>query len=92
MIAECELYAGSGYRYISFLVENSPLPTGITIDDNGSVTIPAAQTKDIVVNVNNQRKKVFKNLNTGSTYYVYYAVLNAKGVSGISDGKAMLCG
>jgi hypothetical protein len=91
MVAECELY-GTGYRYISFLVENSSLPAGVLVDDNGNITIPAGVTVNIVINVSLQRKKLFKGLTPGSNYNVYYVVVNAKGASGISAGKAMMCG
>jgi len=91
MVAECELY-GTGYRYISFLVENNSLPAGVLVDDNGNITIPAGVTVDIVINVSLQRKKLFKGLTPGSNYTVYYVVLNTKGASGISAGKTMMCG
>lgn len=91
MVAECELY-GTGYRYISFLVESNPLPAGVLVDDNGNITIPAGVTVDVVINVSLQRKKLFKGLTPGSNYTVYYVVLNTKGASGISAGKAMMCG
>ena len=91
MVAECELY-GNGYRYISFLVENNPLPAGVLVDDNGNITIPAGVTVDIVINVSLQRKKLFKGLTPGSNYNVYYVVVNTKGASGVSAGKTKMCG
>ena len=91
MVAECELY-GTGYRYISFLVENNPLPAGVLVDDAGNITIPAGVTVAIVVNVSLQRKKLFKGLTPGSNYNVYYVVVNTKGVSGVSASKTMMCG
>lgn len=91
MVAECELYSGGDYKYIAILIENSPLPTGIGVDDRGSISVPRGLMIPVVINANCQRQKVFKGLNSGSTYYMYYVVLNDKGASGISAGKAMLC-
>ena len=91
MVAECETYP-TICNYITLLVENNSLPAGVTVDDAGNITLPKGLTIDVSININAQRKKLFKGLTTGSTYYVYYVVVNSKGASGISAGKSMLCG
>ena len=91
MVAECEKYPND-CKFITFLVENNELPAGIVVDDAGNVFIPSGLTVAISINIDTKRKKLFKGLNTGSNYYVYYVVVNTKGASGISDGKKMLCG
>ena len=91
MVSECEAYA-TGSKYITFLVENNELPAGIEVDDAGNILIPSALTVAISINIDTKRRKTFKGLNSGSTYYVYYVVVNTKGSSGISDGKKCLCG
>ena len=91
MVAECETYP-TGCRYITLLVENNPLPAGVEVDDNGNVAVPANTSVAVSINIDTKRRKLFKGLKTGSTYYVYYVVVNTKGASGVSDGKSMLCG
>jgi hypothetical protein len=91
MIAECEAYP-STCNFITLLTENNPLPASVVVDTTGNITIPNGATMDIVINANKLRRKLFTGLTTGSTYYVYYIIINSKGASSISEGKKMLCG
>jgi hypothetical protein len=60
------------------------------IDDSKRLEIAAGETF-VLVDVSKSRKKTFEGLTAGSTYYVYYFIGNAKGVSQLTEVKSIMC-
>ena len=100
LYAECE-NVPFATSYISILTANQPLPPNVALNAVGQIVFSdsganAMNNENIVsqgrIDINASRKKTFKNLVPGVTYYVAFVAINSAGVSGISLSVGLLCG
>jgi len=85
MITECETF-DKNCQYGCIVSEGQPLPAGIAITADGLLFLPAGLTNRIIFNLNRERVKKFTGLTKRVDYYFYYFVINAAGVSPLSEG------
>lgn len=93
LIADCTPTDGAMFNG-AILVANEELPVGIVISDGGQIVVEeegpvsaaAASEIKFILDLNKGRKKSFKNLQVGVTYYVYFWATNTAGVSILSEG------
>ncbi|MGE0635278.1 MAG: hypothetical protein AB7G44_17455 [Bacteroidia bacterium] len=88
LISECGVVKDAEY-YGAILSIGKPLPQGFYLPEWGQIRIHTKNTAmaelDFILDVSKLRKKSFRNLQAGVTYYVYYWAGNAKGVSPLSN-------
>ena len=85
-----EIPSIKGYGTINYgciVSEGAPL-SAITIND-GQITL-TDNTATVRIDFNKSRKKLFKSLTIGTTYYFYVYATNAVSVSPISDSKTVM--
>ena len=90
LASDCEKFP-DGTHYVGILCEGAAIPADVTVDDSGVVEIPSTTTIRIIVHTSKQRKKIFKNLKSGTYYYCYYFILNKNGASAISNQAKTMC-
>jgi len=90
LTSDCEVFP-FGTSFVGILCEGGPLPADVTVDAEGAVVIPSTTTIRIFVHTSKQRKKVYRNLKSGTYYYCYYFVINNQGVSVISNQAKTMC-
>ena len=90
MKAECESY-GVNFKY-GCIVSDVLLPATIFINAAGQVSIPSGTLANLIIDLNQERKKQFMGLTSGAFYYFYFYVVNAAGVSTLSVVKSLRCG
>ena len=78
------------------VTEGAPLPPWLTITPDGKIVFikgsdPVPQYDSIRIDLTTQRVKHFTGLTRGSTYYFYYWVVNAAGVSPLSEPTMVVC-
>jgi len=102
LISDCAVVAGAE-SYGALLVANNPLPAGIVISDGGQIIYENNETPPgpgpepvaapgslvFIIDLTKKRRKIFNNLQVGTTYWVYYWAMNSAGVSVLSDGVSM---
>ncbi|MGE0638452.1 MAG: hypothetical protein AB7G44_03700 [Bacteroidia bacterium] len=93
LIADCTPADGVMFNG-AVLIANHELPENITISDGGQIVVEddgtvtpssAASGIQYILDLNKGRKKSFKNLQVGVTYYVYFWAANTAGVSILSE-------
>ena len=70
------------------ILTDKPLPHGVYVESGKlffSEVSAALHDSVIIFELNRTRKKVFRNLEVGVTYYIYYWAGNAKGISPLSE-------
>ncbi len=94
--ATVEPVAGATF-YFAMLITSTTLPSNVNVV-NGQLAIPAdpsaANTVSsggtaMVFDITKSRQKLFTNLQPNTSYYVYFAAGNSKGVSGFSVGNIL---
>jgi len=90
MKAECESY-GENFKY-GCIVSDVVLPSTIFVNAAGQVSIPSGTLANLIIDLNQERKKQFMGLTSGAFYWFYFYVVNAAGVSTLSVGKSLRCG
>ncbi len=92
--------------YVCVLTENAPLPPDIIINGTGQLVIgqnhyPGTDGKgpslmqDITMAIfdfNKKRKTLLVGLRPGLRYYAAFFVINASGVSSVSEPASIICG
>jgi hypothetical protein len=69
----------------------STMPMPLTrIDDSKRLVIGAGETF-VLIDSSKSRKKTYEGLTAGQTYYVYYFIGNARGVSQLTEVKSIMC-
>jgi len=94
--AEVDAVAGAEY-YIAVLVTGSPMPStqnivkGQLVISEGGMAINGAMPGTVVAvfDLSKSRRKAFAKLQPNTSYYVYFAAGNAKGVSSFSVGNIL---
>jgi len=86
---ECEAYTDKE-TYGCILSEGQALTSAISITPSGQLKLPTG-TNTVYFSFSQQRKKLFTGLTSNLTYYVYFYVVNAAGVSPLSEGKSVVC-
>lgn len=78
--------------YGAMLVEGRPLPVGFFITPEGQFKMDAATMNGITyyIDLHKTRRKVFKPLKAGVTYYVYYWAVNAAGIGPLSEAVSKM--
>ena len=103
ILAECENQAVA-LSYTCIVTVNKPLPADVKLNDAGQLVfansepkppgeVAALNTASIsgFVDFNPGRKKTFKNLIPGTTYYFLFFASNATGVRSFSESKSIMC-
>ena len=103
LIAECENQSVA-ISYGCIVTVNQPLPANVVLNANGQLIFsdtepsPPAGTMALstalisgLIDFNPGRKKKFKNLIPGLTYYFVFYAANATGVSPFSESKSIMC-
>ncbi len=87
--AECATVDKAVYGCI---LTDAPLSKGVVINALGQLSVPKdAFSGNILVDLNKSRKKYFQGLIPKTTYYVYFYIVNTKGVSVLSDEVSIIC-
>jgi len=87
--AECESYT-KAESFGCILSEGQLLTSAVSITPSGQLKLPTG-TATVYFSLSRQRKKLFTGLTSNLTYYVYFYVVNAAGVSPLSEGKSVVC-
>lgn len=101
LVADCDAQKGVN-AYVCILTKGAPLPAGITVNGKGQITIEMPDSPEealamlnglesIQIDLNQNRKKEFENLELMKTYYCVYIGINAGGVGGMSDADSIVC-
>jgi len=100
LITTCAIVPKAKY-YGCIMLEGGPLPPGFNISADGKITIidggnpnPSPNPGNVVslqFDLNEKRLKSFTDLKPGVTYFFYYYVVNAAGVSPLSAVTSMMC-
>ena len=89
ILASCKPIEPNIY-YGCILSEGGPLSEEVVIIGN-KIYIPKNNPTDIIIDESKGRKKVFTNLVSMTTYYVYFFARNSAGVSLLTDGVKIVC-
>lgn len=101
LVADCDAQKGVN-AYVCILTKGAPLPAGITVSGKGQITINMPDSPEealalltglesIQIDLTQNRKKIFENLELMKTYYCVYIGINAGGVGGMSDADSIVC-
>ncbi len=101
IITECPKIAGVKY-YGCIITESGPLPSVVTLSESGKLIFvpdnspvpppsPGLQMTGMQADLTEQRIKHFPGLKHDFTYYVYYYLVNAAGVSPLSEPVSIIC-
>ena len=106
LLAECENQKMVD-AYVCIMSVGEPLPDGAGITEGGQLTVgdamvtpkpeegePEVKSLGKVVAVfdfNKTRKKKYKGLTPGTTYWFYFFGINSAGVGDLSQGKSIVC-
>lgn len=104
LFAECETQSGAVW-YGAILTSGEPIPVNVQIDGSGQLVLvgdePAtasatvasatANPTNVVFDFNTSRKKRFKGLLPGATYYLTMFASNASGVGSLSFSVSAMC-
>jgi hypothetical protein len=104
LVAECETQSGTVW-YGAILTSGEPIPVNVQIDGSGqlvlvgdepatasaTVTSATGNPTNVVFDFNPTRKKRFKGLLPGVTYYLTMFASNASGVGSLSIPVSAMC-
>lgn len=101
LIAKCVAQAGAKY-YGCIMTEGGPLPSSFEITSDGKIIPPLDNPSGagngsgegvtgFQIDLTSQREKHFTGLTKGKTYYFYFYLVNAAGVSPLSAPVSIVC-
>jgi len=90
LLAGCESY-GENFKYGCMVSDVVP-PSTIFVNAAGQVYIPSGTLANLIIDLNQERKRQFMGLVSGAFYWFYFFVGNAAGVSTLSVAKGIRCG
>ena len=91
LVSFCGTYP-SDCRFLGILTEGFPLPEGFTISNTGKITLPLNVNFRIFQHLSTVGRIVWDELITAKTYYCYYFIFNAHGISVVSNEAKNTCG
>jgi len=91
LLLECGYFAPNA-EYIMILSADSPLAATVTIDHAGNLKIPGGYLNDIIIAMDESRKKDIVGLTPGKNYYAHFALKHGKYVGLLSTGLEVSCG
>jgi hypothetical protein len=87
LLSECSVVEQAEFYHTILSTQLMPLTH---IDNSKQLVIGAGETF-ILIDSSKGRKKTYEGLTPGQTYYVYYFIGNARGVSQLAEVKSIMC-
>ena len=91
LLLECGYFAPNA-EYIMILSAETPLADNVKIDHAGNLSIPGGNVNDIIIAMDESRKKNIVGLTPGKNYYTHFALKYGKYVGLLSTGVEVSCG